>query len=530
MPEIQSCSSLSESSNVRPNIRSNFDASDTTSCSSSQFQKPKPKTKGILCKRRNPRVTLRRTRVNNLAAIGFPLGMSFAAVMAQVLYRRDAAADSMSPSHLSSMCTSAINESLSSVFGDKLDGLTKNFEQSFDSTLSTLRLIYESTASNEGNKLNNMRLENPNSKLNREDCSRDIVIEDCQAGPQSHTHAEIINQSISNEEVRDNFHMESVTRDLALHGQSNQMVCYSPTFSGAVVNNSVISTFEKSVVEQCRSNDLKTVEIGLTRQNLKLQEIDLALRYDLNDLERSKLAMEVSKSSFETEKFKNQLEDSRYGELNKKCIDCLIAGLFIMSASLFYGAYVYNYERFIEAAELCAPEEESYSWFTPKSVAWFNSSVHVFICRVGVVSRMVFGFLMIIVVAYLLFQRASTLSSQTMPVTFILLMLCIGCGYCGKLCIDTLGGSGNVWLLYWEILCLLHFVSICWTSALYRILHGPIEVTQTKKGNTIFRYWIRRLLFYVIMLVVLPLCCGLMPFASLDQWTDHFMSKVVDHR
>lgn len=134
---------------------------------------------------------------------------------------------------------------------------------------------------------------------------------------------------------------------------------------------------------------------------------------------------------------------------------------------------------------------------------------------------------MIIVVAYLLFQRASTLSSQTMPVTFILLMLCIGCGYCGKLCIDTLGGSGNVWLLYWEILCLLHFASICWTSALYRILHGPIDVMQTKKSNTIFRYWIRRLLFYVILLVVLPLCCGLMPFASLAQWKDHFMSKVI---
>ncbi|XP_050876792.1 protein CPR-5 isoform X4 [Lathyrus oleraceus] len=457
----------------------------------------------------------------------------------------------MSPSHLSSICTSAINESLSSVFGDKLDGLTKNFEQSFDSTLSTLRLIYESTISNEGNKLNNMRLEIPNSKLNNMrleipnsklnnmrleipnsklntgDCSGNIVMEDCQSEPLSHEHAENIDQSISSEEFRDDFHMESVTHDLALHGQSNQMVCFSPTSSGAVVNNPVISSFEKSVVEQCRSNDLKTVEIGLTRQKLKLKEIDLALRYDLNDLERSKLAMEVSKSSFKTEKFKSQLEDTRYGELNKKCIDCLIAGLFIMSASLFYGAYVYNFEQFIEAAELCAPEEESYSWFTPKSVAWFNSSVHVFICRVGVVSRMVFGFLMIIVVAYLLFQRASTLSSQTMPVTFILLMLCIGCGYCGKLCIDTLGGSGNVWLLYWEILCLLHFASICWTSALYRILHGPIDVMQTKKGNTIFRYWIRRLLFYVILLVVLPLCCGLMPFASLAQWKDHFMSKVI---
>lgn len=83
MPEIQNCSSQSESE-VRPNNRSNFDASETTSYSSSQFQKPKPKNKGILCKRRSPGVTVRRPRVNNVAAIGFPLGMSFAAVMAQV--------------------------------------------------------------------------------------------------------------------------------------------------------------------------------------------------------------------------------------------------------------------------------------------------------------------------------------------------------------------------------------------------------------------------------------------------------------
>ena len=168
--------------------------------------------------------------------------------------------------------------------------MTKNFEQSFDSTLSTLRLIYESTISNEGNKvnnmrleipnskLNNMRLEIPNSKLNTGDCSGNIVMEDCQSEPLSHEHAENIDQSISSEEFRDDFHMESVTHDLALHGQSNQMVCFSPTSSGAVVNNPVISSFEKSVVEQCRSNDLKTVEIGLTRQKLNLKEIDLALR------------------------------------------------------------------------------------------------------------------------------------------------------------------------------------------------------------------------------------------------------------
>ncbi|XP_012571898.1 LOW QUALITY PROTEIN: protein CPR-5 [Cicer arietinum] len=334
MAEIECCSQQSEPE-VRPNNRESLDASETTSYSSSQLQKAKAKGKGVACKRRNPRVPVRRTKANNVAAIGFPLGMSFAAVMAQVLYRRDAAAESISPDHLSSMCSSAIKESLSSVFGDKLDGLATNFEQSFDSTLSTLRLIYESSAPSEGSKLNNVRMEYPSSKLNRGDCSHDIALENGQSGPLSHAYAEMLDQSIRREEVRDNFHMESVTRDLAMHGQSNQMVCFSPTSSGAMINNPVISTFEKSVMEQCRSNELKTIELGLTMKKLKLKETELALGYDLNDLQRSKLAVEVSKTSFKAEKFKTRLEDTRHGELNKKCIDCLIAGLLIMSFSLF---------------------------------------------------------------------------------------------------------------------------------------------------------------------------------------------------
>ncbi|KAK4256731.1 hypothetical protein QN277_006418 [Acacia crassicarpa] len=47
-------------------------------------------------KRRNPRVLVRRTR-GDVSAIGHPLGMSFAAVLAQVSYRRDAAAQRISP-------------------------------------------------------------------------------------------------------------------------------------------------------------------------------------------------------------------------------------------------------------------------------------------------------------------------------------------------------------------------------------------------------------------------------------------------
>ncbi|KAI4345190.1 hypothetical protein L6164_012336 [Bauhinia variegata] len=319
------------------------------------------------CKRRNPRFLVRRNG-GDVAAIGLPLGMSFAAVIAQVLYRRDAAAQRMSIDHLSSMCTSAVRESLTNVFGDRLDGLMRNFEQSFGSTLSTLKLIYETSTSNEGNKFNNVKIEDPTSELtlNRGDCTRDVSRED------DHLEAELLSriqdQSNSTEEIVENIPTESICRDLALHGQSNHLVSLTPISSGSV--------FERSVMEQRRSNDLKTLELSLTMNRLKLKESQLALNLDANNLGRSKLAMGISKASFKAEKFKNELEEHRYAELVKKCIDCLIAGLLIMSFSMLYGAYVYSYERITEATASCTPSaKESRSWWTPKSVASFNSSV-----------------------------------------------------------------------------------------------------------------------------------------------------------
>lgn len=104
-------------------------------------------------------------------------------------------------------------------------------------------------------------------------------------------------------------------------------------------------------------------------KKLKVRETQLALNSDLNHLRRSKLAMGMSKASFEVEKFKNQLEDLRHGELNKKCIDCLIAGLLVMCSSLLYGAYVFSYERIAESTASCRPSTEvSISSFTSCSV------------------------------------------------------------------------------------------------------------------------------------------------------------------
>lgn len=133
---------------------------------------------------------------------------------------------------------------------------------------------------------------------------------------------------------------------------------------------------------------------------------------------------------------------------------------------------------------------------------------------------------MVLAIAYLLLLRSSTIN-QSMPVTFILLLLGVACGFAGKLCIDSLGGSGNHWLLFWEILCAIHLFSNVWTSALFAILYGPVTETEKKLNNSAVPYLLRRCTFYATVLLFLPLSCGFLPFASFGEWKDHFSSLLV---
>lgn len=193
-----------------------------------------------------------------------------------------------------------------------------------------------------------------------------------------------------------------------------------------------------------------------------------------------------------------------------------------MTHSLF--VYVFNFGL---SSNLLSIMQKSKSWWIPQPMSSISSGLHTLRCQVQVVFRMLFGVLMILAITYLLLQRSGT-SKQTMPVTFILLLLGVACGFAGKFCVDTLGGSGNHWLFYWEVQCLLHFFSNICTPALYIILNGPISVTERSKSSRVCPFWIRRFLFYSTTLVVLPLICGFIPFAGLGEWRDHFSSLILD--
>ncbi|TYH28674.1 hypothetical protein ES288_A02G162700v1 [Gossypium darwinii] len=511
---------------IRKKRRKTVDRDAPSSSSCSAYSSSVQKGMRLSSKRRNLRVRfgpVRRADVLDVDSIALPLGMSFAAVVAQVLEKIDVTNERLPPDYLSLICTSAVKESLANVFGDKFDCFARNFEKSFGSTLRTLRLINDSSKHKEKYPSNPNNVESSSDETTSR---KSFDIKD--------SYSEVDRSSVStqnqlniHEEVQENIQTGSLNRELVIHGQVNQLACFNPR-TGSVADQSVRSTIEKSVIEQVRSNDLKTLELSLTMRKLKLKEEQLALNFDSNHLERSKLAMGISKASFKAEKFKNELEDTGQAELLKKCIDCLVAGLLIMSFLLMYGTYVYSYKRITDATSSCNLSlEDSKSWWIPKQVSSLNIGFHTLKCQLQVVSRMMFGVMLILAVAYLLIQRSGT-SNQTMPVTVILLLLGIVCGLAGKFCVDTLGGNGYYWLFYWEILCFLHFLANVFTSMLFIILHGPVNISQ-RTSSTLLPYWIRRSLFYSIMLFILPLLCGLMPFAGLFEWKDHFLQLVLDN-
>ncbi|KAG8373312.1 hypothetical protein BUALT_Bualt11G0010900 [Buddleja alternifolia] len=513
--------------------------SDAASSSSSNncFYTTSNWQKGIKISRNPKRIRVGSTTTRGSAlpgdvdALGLPLGMSIAAVISQVLEKKNTAGEKLSVEYLSEICSLAVKESLGHVFLDKFDNFVMNFEKSFRSTLMTLRLINDSSPNVEERLQRGGLRGSSCSTLERPKCPSSRT-DGFESFPQTSTDG----QFCPHEQKDENANTNLMNRQLVLHDKrvEQQLACTSTTGS-----SSNISLVEKSLIEQTRSNDLKRFEIGLTMKKLELKERQLSLNSDSNFLERLKLSMGFSKASFKAEKFKTQLQDMRQVELLKKCLDFLVAGLIIMLLSLAYGTYIYSHQRIVEATEACSPFtgqylfflfcfvfQESKSWWMPKPMATFNSGLQLLKCQIQVLSRMLFGAIMIGSIAFLLIQRSST-SNHSMPVTFILLLLGVACGCAGKFCIDTLGGSGNRWLIYWEALCLLHFFSNIFPSTLYFVLNGPITVAEMAGKNTIFPYWMRRSIFYATLLY-LPLLCGFMPFASPWEWFDHFTSQASD--
>lgn len=208
----------------------------------------------------------------------------------------------------------------------------RNFEKSFGSTLKTLRLLKEASLDEQEDSFCTSYAGKDISEQPSASCTDELPA--------------------AIDKINEDIQSTSLDHQLVLRGQITQELA-NVSKSAFDSGYNVLSTYEKSVMEQARSNDLKEFEIALVMKKLQLKKSQLALSSDANLLERFKLSMGISKASFKEEKLKNQLQDTRHAELLKKCIDCLVAGLLIMSTCLFYGTYIYSYKRISEATDSC---------------------------------------------------------------------------------------------------------------------------------------------------------------------------------
>lgn len=131
---------------------------------------------------------------------------------------------------------------------------------------------------------------------------------------------------------------------------------------------------------------------------------------------------------------------------------------------------------------------------------------------------------MISLIVWLIFQR-SAMTGPNMPITFNGMLLGVFCGCFGRYCVDRLGGDGDVWIIFWEAICLIHLLGNSWPSLLQRMLYGPISATgRTKPVRP--PYWARRYAFYVLVSLILPCLAGLLPFASMSDWKEHAVQYI----
>ncbi|KAL5222772.1 hypothetical protein ABZP36_027485 [Zizania latifolia] len=435
--------------------------------------------------------------------LALPLGMSFAAVLAQVINTKNVSGQRLHPAFLSKICTSAVKESLTNIYGDSSNNFIKNFEKSFSSTFKTLHLINEIPV---------------NEKIHFSECSSkhedSVSVNNLRTSEMQNPTNEIEHDLVN-----------TVENQLVLFASDNQQLSHLwRSRSSPEADKHILNAIEKSVKEQARSNELKEFEIGLYMRKLQLKQSQLALSSYSHMLEKIKLSLGFQKSSFQGEKFKTQMQETRDAQILRTLIDFLVSAVIVMSACFGYGTYIYSYQRITDVTSACnVTSRGSKSWWMPNSVSNFSSGLLFIRCHVIAATRMCFGIVMILAIAWLAFQRSANTGSN-MPITFNCILLGIICGFAGRFCANTLGGNGNTWLLCWEVLCSIHLLGNLYPSVLYRVLHGPISVSHREQVVWL-PYWARRCMFYAVMGLIIPTLTGLLPFASLSDWKDHFVEE-----
>ncbi|CAM6106033.1 unnamed protein product [Calypogeia fissa] len=298
-----------------------------------------------------------------------------------------------------------------------------------------------------------------------------------------------------------------------------------PFLNYGVRANTRQTLLERYVEAQETQNHLKQLELAHSMKHLLVKKDHLQLQSESNVLMRENV--DLGRSKIELKEF--ELEDGKltaaHRDLSRTCADELVAGLCVMLLALAYGAWKFSYTRLSRVVTMCQlpPREPRHggwlgtNWMANAmdAISW---QMQALTCEVTKAGRMLAGLILIAFITSSLLRRSVTSSSQTMPATIIIVVLAGICGFAGKISIDSLGGDGYLWLLFWETLCFLHAFATTCTPWLYKYLYGPSSKFYQSGASSWMKFCsiCARFSFHTFLAFVLPTMAGLLPFASLN--------------
>lgn len=334
-------------------------------------------------------------------------------------------------------------------------------------------------------------------------------------------------------------HANSVCEEVSSIMQSNTigmldavaLVCQTYGAAHSDFQKVFLNFLERHVQAQEQHNQIKSVEVAHLIKQLILEEEKIQLTSASNDLMRENIELNRSKANFKESTVLEQRANAAHVSFSTTCADELVAGLFVMLISLVHGARKYSFVLLNDLVSTCQPSVKEPRRSSLFHIDWLYNSLdslveklQAFVCHITVAGRILIGSIVVAVVASSLLRRSITSSSQSMPATILIIILGGVCGFAGKLAVDTIGGSGIRWLVAWEIFCMLHALTNCFTPSVYSVLHGSPSSTRAKFG---IPFWFRRLSFHIIMVLVLPVLAGQLPFGSFRHITnDLFLTSV----
>eukprot|EP00959_Pyramimonas_sp_CCMP1952_P257215 5374322-Pyramimonas_sp.AAC.1 len=205
-----------------------------------------------------------------------------------------------------------------------------------------------------------------------------------------------------------------------------------------------------------------------------------------------------------------------------RCRDDLSAGLLLLLGCILWSMWRSTGHKLAALAAQCSEQEQKGGGMLGLVSLWrpaILDSVGRGGCVLGELAATLGGaaggFAALLFVAFALVRSNVLAHRSAAPLTVLLVVMGGACGAVGAGAISRAGGSGTVWLVLWEALCVVHAYAALTGAGdlLVRVLHGdPRPPLEGKVAAAGLGLGVRSLLFHLALGYVLPVATGTLPF------------------